>query len=76
MPRLRDFRAEKIDMDCRRCDHYGVYERKALVRKLGASIEFVELKHKLAMGCERRLEGKCEARFPCLLKIGLFVERS
>ncbi len=55
-PMLRDFRGEKIDMDCRRCDRFGVYDSRELVKKFGSSIEFIELKRKLAMGCDRRAE--------------------
>lgn len=31
-PRLRAFRGQTIDMDCRQCDRHGVYDRKAMVR--------------------------------------------
>lgn len=73
-PRLKDYRAEKIDMDCRRCDRYGVYDRKALVKKFGASIEFVEIRRRLAIGCDRRGSDRCEARFPCLLTAGALID--
>lgn len=49
-PRLKDFRGETIDMDCRRCDRHGVYDRKALMKKFGARIEFVEIRRRLAIG--------------------------
>ncbi|WP_093003214.1 hypothetical protein [Rhizobium sp. NFR07] len=75
-PRLKDYRADKIDMVCRRCDRHGVYDRKALVEKFGASIEFVEIRRRLAIGCDRRGSNQCEARFPCLLKAGVLIEPS
>lgn len=70
LPRLKDFKGEKIDMDCRRCDRYGVYDRKALIKKFGASAEFASIRRKLAVGCDRRGSAECEARFPCLLTRG------
>lgn len=41
LPRLKDYRAEKIDVECRRCDRYAVLDRKALVKKYGASCDRV-----------------------------------
>jgi len=76
LPRLKDFKGEKIDMDCRRCDRYGVYDRKALVKKFGALAEFVSIRRKLAVGCDRRGSAKCEARFPCLLQTSLWDART
>jgi hypothetical protein len=75
LPRLKDYRAEKIDMDCRRCERYAVLDRKVLVRKFGASCQFVDLKRKLAVGCDRRGDDQCEARFPCLLRIGVLIDQ-
>lgn len=76
LPRLKDFRADTIDMACRRCDRQGVYDRKALVKKFGAAIEFVELRRILAIGCDRRGADGCEACFPCLLTANILIEES
>jgi hypothetical protein len=75
LPRLKDYRAEKIDMECRRCDRYAMLDRKALVKKYGASCQFVDLKRALAIGCDRRRADQCEASFPCLPRIGVLIER-
>jgi hypothetical protein len=74
LPRLKDYRAETIDMSCRRCDRHGVHERKALVKKFGAAISFVELRRILAIGCARRGTDSCEACFPCLLTAKILIE--
>lgn len=75
LPRLKDFRAEKIDVECWRCDRYAVLDRKALVKKYGTSCQFVDLKRALAIGCDRKGADHCEARFPCLLRIGVLIDR-
>lgn len=67
LPRLKDYRAEKIDVECRRCDRYAVLDRKSLVKKYGASCQFVDLKRALAIGCDRLGSDHCETRFPCLM---------
>jgi hypothetical protein len=74
LPTLRDYIGEKIDMACQRCDRHGVYERKALVKKFGASTVFVELRRILAIGCDRRGTDDCEACFPCLLDAKISIE--
>lgn len=75
LPRLKDYRAEKIDIECRRCDRYAVLDRKALVKKYGASCQFFDLKRALAVECDRKVADHCEARFPCLLRIGVLIDR-
>jgi hypothetical protein len=70
---LQDYRGERIDMSCRRCDRHGVYERKALVKKFGTSIKFVELRRIMAIGCDRHGTDGCEASFPCLLAAGMLI---
>lgn len=74
LPKLRDFRGDKIEMVCHRCDRHGVYDRKQLVKRLGAETEFVELRRIMAIGCDRRGTDQCEARFPCLLKANILIE--
>lgn len=74
LPTLRDFRGETIDMVCHRCDRYGSYERKALVKKLGAKTAFVEVRRIMAIGCYRRGTAQCEASFPCLLAANILIE--
>nr|WP_314094211.1 hypothetical protein [uncultured Shinella sp.] len=74
LPKLRHFRGEKIDMDCRRCDRHGVYDRKALVKKFGASIAFVEIRRRLAIGCADAGTAQCMARFPCLLEANILID--
>lgn len=76
LPRLRDFRGETIDMDCRRCDRHGVYDRKAMVKKFGAKMEFMEIRRRLSIGCELAAKGQCEATFPCLLQANILIERA
>lgn len=74
LPRLRDFNGEKIDMACHKCERYGVYERKSLLKKFGASVQFVSLRRVLAIGCASAGTAKCEAHFPCLLSANLQSE--
>ncbi|WP_439619130.1 hypothetical protein [Shinella sp.] len=74
-PRLKDFRGETIDMDCRRYDRHGVYDRKALVKKFGARIEFMEIRRRLAIGCDLYGTDRCEANFPCLLATNILIDR-
>ena len=76
LPTLSDYRADTIDMSCKRCDRHGVHERKALVKKLGAHTTFVELRRILAIGCDRRGTDGCEAHFPCLLSANILIEVS
>lgn len=76
LPTLRDFRGDKIDMVCHRCNRYGSYDREELVKKLGASTEFVELRRIMAIGCDRRGTDQCEAKFPCLLAASILIEAS
>lgn len=74
LPTLKDFRGERIDMTCRRCDRHGEYDRKALVKKFGAATPFVELRRILSIGCDRRGTDGCEACFPCLLRAKILME--
>jgi hypothetical protein len=74
LPALRDYHAQTIDMSCKRYDRHGIYDRKALIKKFGAAIEFVELRRILAIGCDRRGTDGCEACFPCLLKADISIE--
>ena len=74
LPKLRDFRGETIDMDCRRCDRHGVYDRKALVKKFGARVEFVEIRRRLAIGCDLNGTDRCQANFPCLLRANILID--
>jgi hypothetical protein len=74
-PRLKDFRGETIDMDCRRCDRHGVYDRKALVKKFGARIEFVEIRRRMAIGCDLNGTSQCHAIFPCLLAANILIDK-
>jgi len=74
LPTLRDYEGKIVEMVCKRCDRAGSYERKQLAKKFGLSIEFVELRRILAIGCDRRGTDGCEACFPCLLSAGLKIE--
>jgi hypothetical protein len=74
LPRLKDYRAAQIDVECRRCDRYAVLDRKALVKKFGAGCQFVDLKRALAVGCDRLGSDQCEARFPCLMMANMLKD--
>ncbi len=75
LPRIKDFKGETIDMACRRCDRHGVFNRNALVKKLGGQTEFAELRRILVLGCDRLGTEGCEAMFPCLLSAALCFDR-
>jgi hypothetical protein len=74
LPALRDYHAKTIDMLCKRCDRHGIYDRKALIKRFGGAIKFVELRRILAIGCDRRGTDGCEACFPCLLTANISIE--
>lgn len=77
---LREFRSPVITAECRACDRYVELDRKMLVRQYGASIRFVELRRRLAIGCEKMIcadgEDRCQTRFPCLLEAKLYFKGS
>ncbi len=77
---LRGFRGPVITAECRTCDMSIELDRKMLVKQYGASLKFVELRRRLAMGCEKMAcpdgEDRCQTRFPCLLQADLYFERS
>lgn len=76
LPRLRDYRGDSIDMDYRRCDRFGSYERKMLMKKLGAHLEFIEIRRRLTIGCDHAGTDKCKAMFPCLLQASILIEKA
>ncbi len=67
---LKGFRGPVITAECRSCDMSVELDRKALVKQYGASFRFVELRRRLATGCERMIcsdgQDRCQTRFPCL----------
>lgn len=65
---LREFRGEAIKISCARCNKHATFDRKALVKKFGAKMKFVQLSRVLSIGCERHGTGQCEASFPGLMK--------
>ncbi len=77
---LRDFRAQVITVECRACDMSTELDRSVLVKRYGASTRFVELRRRLAIGCEKVIcadgADRCETRFPCLLRADLYFEGS
>lgn len=77
---LKDFRAPVITAECRPCDMSIELDRRTLVKQYGASLRFVELRRRLAIGCEKMTcfdgEDRCRTRFPCLLQANLYFEGS
>ena len=77
---LRDFRAPVITVECRACDMTTELDRSALVKRYGATLRFVELRRRIAIGCEKMIctdgADRCDTRFPCLLQAGLTFEGS
>ncbi|WP_436080517.1 hypothetical protein [Pararhizobium sp. LjRoot235] len=69
-----------ITTECRACDMSVDLDRKALVKQYGASLRFVELRRRLAVGCEKMIcadgQDRCQTRFPCLLQTNLYFEGS
>lgn len=69
VPTLKDQKIPMIELRCLICCRRGTYERKALVKALGAGASFGQLRRRMAMGCERMQTpqgDKCGAHFPCL----------
>ena len=75
---LREFTGSSITAECRTCDKSVELDRKTLVKQYGAGLRFVELRRRLAIGCERMIcaDGvdRCQTRFPCLLDANLYFE--
>jgi hypothetical protein len=66
LPTLRNYRSETVEISCRRCNRHASMERKALVKKFGAKMQFAQLRRVLSIGCEHLETNSCEARFPRL----------
>jgi hypothetical protein len=61
-----------IHVECSICDRRGSYERAALVKMFGTSLNFSRLRQRAAMGCERMTgpDGDlCGTNFPCLERV-------
>ncbi|NEK38208.1 hypothetical protein [Rhizobium leguminosarum] len=75
---LRDFKAPVITVECKPCGRQGELDRKALVKQFGASMRFVDLRRRMAMGCHKMHcsdgQDRCGTGFPCLLEAGVAVE--
>jgi hypothetical protein len=75
---LRDFKGTEITVECKPCRQQAELDRKALVKQFGASMRFVDLRRRMAMGCDKmhRSDGQdsCGTGFPCLLEAGKAVE--
>lgn len=75
---LRDFKGPVITVQCKPCGQKGELDRKTLVREFGASMRFVDLRRRMAMGCDKMHcsdgRDRCGTQFPCLLEAGVAVE--
>jgi hypothetical protein len=71
LPTLRDYSGRVITVECRACKVSAELDREELVKRYGAGVRFVELRRRLAIGCEKMIcadgEDRCETRFPFLL---------
>lgn len=76
---LRDFKGPVITVECKPCGQRGELDRKALVKQFGASMRFVDLRRRMAMGCDKMHcadgQDKCGTGFPCLLEAAVVLER-
>ena len=50
---LRDFKGPVITVRCKPCGQQGELDRKALVKQFGASMRFVDLRRRIAIGCDK-----------------------
>lgn len=66
---LRDIPGATIEISCQRCNKHASLERKALVKKFGATMKLVQLRRVLSIGCDLVGTGDCEASFPSLQHI-------
>jgi putative SOS response-associated peptidase YedK len=70
---LRQCKDPDLIIECRACDRRDTLDRKALVKRYGASLCLDRLRRQLALGCERMngLDGvdRCQTRF-----VGLSAE--
>ncbi|MHC2733356.1 hypothetical protein GFM09_27615 [Rhizobium leguminosarum bv. viciae] len=75
---LRDFKGTVITVECKPCGQQGELDRKALVKQFGASMRFVDLRRRMAMGCDKMHgsdgQDRCGTGFPCLLEAALVFE--
>lgn len=75
---LRDFKGPVITVECKPCGQQGELDRKALVKQFGASMRFVDLRRRMAMGCDKMHcsdgQDRCGTGFPCLLEAAVVLE--
>lgn len=75
---LRDFKGPVITVECKPCGRQGELDRKALVKQFGTSMRFVDLRRRMAMGCDKMHcsdgQDRCRTGFPCLLEAGVAIE--
>ena len=75
---LRDFKGSVIAVGCKPRGQQGALDQKALVKQFGASMRFVDLRRRKAMGCNRMYSpdgrDRCGTQFPCLLEAAVVFE--
>lgn len=76
---LREFREATIAVACLVCDRHGELDRRTLVKQYGASLTFVTLRRRVAMGCAK-MHGqdgidRCDTHFPGLNGAGLSLKK-
>jgi hypothetical protein len=71
-------RGPVITVQYKPCGQHGELDRKALVKQFGASMRFVDLRRRMAMGCDKMHcsdgQDKCGTGFPCLLEAAVVLE--
>ncbi|WP_225897148.1 hypothetical protein [Rhizobium phaseoli] len=67
---LRDYRGPVVTVECKDCRRSGELDRKKLVKQYGASLTFMQLRRRLALGCSNMNSedgiDRCTTWFPCL----------
>lgn len=75
LPALRDFTGPVITVECKPCGRRAELDRKVLVKQFGASMRFVDLRRRMAMGCDKIHcsdgQDRCGTGFPCLLEAAI-----
>jgi len=78
LPTLRDFKGPVITVECKPCGQQVELDRKALVKQFGASMRFVDLRRRMAMGCNKMHcpggQDRCGTGFSCLLEEAVVLE--
>ena len=71
-PTIRDFPADPIEVECKKCGRNGRYRKAALIKKYGGDIVLPDLLALIAGDCDKRTalgNQGCGAIYPALGRV-------